>query len=110
MVPLNLGKRQGLGDETPGPPPQKVTDDMFEEFLKTGNAGSKLCYHEGYLPKDRRQPATRGEAPPPTPDQLRVEEVARHAWRAAAKRRVELTQKKLGKLNYQYFATIRHGY
>ena len=84
--------------------------DMFEEFLRSGTAGSKMCYHTGFLAKDRRQPVLRGgEFKPPTADQLRIEEVARRAWWAAERRQVELTQKRLAKLTYQYFATIRHG-
>ena len=110
--PANLADKHGGPGEIPGPspiPPQTVTHEMFEQFLEMGLPGSKITYHEGFLPMDRKRPILNSNQPPATPAQELTEKIARYAYWAGTRGLVELTQEKLGPLHYCYYATKRHG-
>lgn len=85
-----------------------VTIEDFNRFLDYGKPGSKFAYHRGFLTIDRDKVRLDSKAGAIVHQYIEpYHSLAQTVYRAYERGKVELTQKKLGKGLYLYFATRR---
>ena len=82
--------------------------DEFSYFCQSAEAGEQFTYHVGYLPTDR-EPTGRGRYEDHFSDERKkVEQAAVFAYSMGKRRVVDLVQKRLGDMNYQYIAVKKY--
>jgi hypothetical protein len=75
-----------------------MTEQDFKEWVATAAPGQRLCYHAGYLPRDKHWDLSRPS---------KIASVAAAALKAFHAGRVHLVQRRIGPGVFQYLAEKR---